>query len=402
MAVDIYGGDIRVIAARDELFRISSNLDLAAYHLRESPLSAPSLFLDLLPNPLPNIQLAVQLPAVIAEIERLASACRMAAESYFSTEAQIMGFLQQLFRPLSDASGLLSAANPVSVAMSDIVSQTGAALAVIGLITAPSLGSSQLIAQGARVVSHSSGFKTPAAMLAGNVPLIPGGTAMLASQASIIQTGGLSGLVHALRSGYWSPASSIRIQSFAERGGRALVVLIPGTQNFSPLGTNPLNITSNFGAFAGTGSPSQSAVEAALRSVGAGKGDRVIFVGHSQGGLIAANLATKPQEYEVSGLITLGSPISHLPLEVPTVSLQHQQDPVPLLSGTRNPLTENWVTISSGQQFESLVQAHHISSYAQTAAQAQAQDNAGLTSVLQRMNLPQGQATEMVFRLSSD
>jgi len=399
VAVDIYGGDIRVIAAREELFRVAASLDLACYHLREAPLSAPDIFLDLLPNPLPNIQLAFQLPPVINALERMSTSCLVAAESYFSTEAQVMAFLQQLFQPLSDSAGLLAAANPVSAAMSDIVSQTGTALAVIGLITAPSLGSSQLIAQGARVVSHASGFQTPAAMLAGKVPLIPGGRAELLSSAPVAVSGGLAGMVGALRAGYWSPASSIRVQTFAESDGRALVVFIPGTQSFNPLANNPLNITSNFGVYAGTGSPSQGAVEDALRLAGAGSGDRVIFVGHSQGGLIAANLAAEPQEYAVSGLVTLGSPVAHLNLGVPTVSIQHQQDPIPLLSGIRNPMTESWVTISSGQEFEDLVQAHHISSYAETVSEAVGQSNAGLQSVLERMKLPQGVATESVYRL---
>lgn len=404
MALDIYGGDAKIIATRDELLRISGNLMLAASQLHQAPLAMPSLFLDFLPNPLPNLQLAVQLPPVIEQLDRLSNSCQVAAESYFSTEAQINHILQDLFRPLSDAAGLLPLANPISAAMSDIVARTGAALAIVGLVAGPSAGGTQLVAQGARVIANAAGHQTPAAMLAAAGPSIAlfGGSAQLLSSSSVQQRGTLGSVTTALREGYWSPSGSVRIQSFAEGSGRALLVLIPGTQNFSPLGSNPLNLSSNLGAFAGVGSPSQAAVSAALKQVGAGPTDRVIFVGHSQGGIIGANLAARPQPYQVAGLITLGSPVSQLDLRIPTISIQHQQDPIPLLSGTTNPMRENWVTISSGSEFENLVQAHHIASYAETASQAVLSDNPGLSNVLQQMNLPEGEATEYLYRLSRD
>lgn len=403
MELDIYGGDARIIATRDELLRISGNLMLAASQLRDAPLAMPTLFLDFLPNPLPNLQLAVQLPPVIEQLERLSNSCQVAAESYFSSEAQINHILQDLFRPLSDAAGLLPLANPISLAMSDVVSRTGAALAIVGLVAGPSLGGTQLVAQGARVIAHSAGHQTPAAMLAAASPLaIAGGSAMLLKTNLVQQSGSLGSVAGALKTGYWSPAGSIRIQSFPEGSGRALVVLIPGTQNFSPLGSNPLNITSNLGVFSGSGSPSQNAVTAALKQVGAGPNDRVIFVGHSQGGIIGANLAATTQPYRVAGLVTLGSPIAQLNLKVPTISIQHQQDPIPLLSGTTNPMRENWVTISTGVEYDNLVQAHHITSYAETASQAMLSDNPGLQNVLNEMELPSGEATEYLYRLSSD
>lgn len=376
---------------------------LAASQLRDAPLAMPSLFLDFLPNPLPNLQLAVQLPPVIEQLERLSNSCQIAAESYFSTEAQINHILQDLFRPVSDAASLLPLANPISLAMNDVVARTGAALAIVGLLAGPSAGGTQLVSQGARVISHSAGHQTPAAMLAAAPALaVAGGSATLISTASVSQGGTLGSFVGALKSGYWSPAGAVRILSFPEGTGRALVVLIPGTQNFSPLGSNPLNITSNLGVFGGTGSPSQSAVAAALKHAGAKAADRVIFVGHSQGGIIGANLAAAPQPYQVAGLITLGSPIAQLNLEVPTVSLQHQQDPIPLLSGVTNPMKENWVTISSGEEYTSLVRAHHISSYAETAQQAMFSENPGLQHVLEQMDLPKGEATEYLYRLSGD
>lgn len=402
MGLDIYGGDVRVIAARDELARISSHISYAASLLRDAPLAPTKLLLDFLPNPLPNLQLAFLLPPVIAELERLAVSCHLAAESYFSTEAQVMHNLQQLFEPLSSATNLLVAPNPISVAMADVVSRTGAALAVVGLVTAPSLGSSQMIAQGARVISHAAGFQTPAAMLAA-APLAGAmGSAELLAEGKVLQSGSLAGLAQTLAEGYWSPPGAVRIQSFEQTSGRTLLVFIPGTQSFTPLSDNPLNIAANLGVFGGGGSASQAAVTSALAEFGAGKDDRVIFVGHSQGGIIAGNLAASKQPYEVAGLITLGSPVAQLDLKVPTVSIQHQQDPVPLLSGTTNPMRERWVTISSDRHFTDLVQAHHISSYTETAFAAGQSDNPGLENVLNQMQIPSGTGTEFVYRLKAN
>lgn len=401
MAIAFYGGDARVIATRDELFRIAANLNAAANRLRSAPTAMPSLFLDLLPNPLPNLQLALQLPAVTRELERLAQSCLIAAESYFSAEAQVTNLLLDLFRPVSDAAGLLALANPISAAMSDVVSRAGAALAVAGLVAGPSFGSTQVIGQGARLISNSLGQPTPAALLAGNVPPLGGGSATLVS-TSQVKSGNLGSLVSRLHAGYWNPTSAIRIQSYSQGLGKTFVVLIPGTQSFVPFGRNPLDIGSNLAAMAGSPAPSQQAVSDALRQVGASKRDRVIFIGHSQGGLIAANLATAQQAYRVAGLVTLGSPVAHLDLKIPTISVQHRSDPIPQLSGTANPMRENWVTVSSDQDFSNLVQAHHIAGYAQTVQRAEGAGNPGLDAVLEKMQLPAGEGVEYLFRLSRD
>ena len=46
MALDIYGGDPRIIATQHELLRIASLLEQAASHLEEAWLAPPETFLD--------------------------------------------------------------------------------------------------------------------------------------------------------------------------------------------------------------------------------------------------------------------------------------------------------------------------------------------------------------------
>jgi pimeloyl-ACP methyl ester carboxylesterase len=126
------------------------------------------------------------------------------------------------------------------------------------------------------------------------------------------------------------------------------------------------------------------AANAALSAFGARADDQLIFVGYSQGGMVAAELAeTKPN---VSGLITLGSPIaqSNFQPNLPVLSIEHTNDVVPACSGKTNPLTDNWVTASRHLDLEpgqSIGEAHKISNYVATAGLADASSDSGLARV---------------------
>lgn len=60
----------------------------------------------------------------------------------------------------------------------------------------------------------------------------------------------------------------------------------------------------------------------------------IVLTGHSQGGIIAANLAADPgfsSRYEIGGIMTAGSPIQTIPIprNVPVINFNNQYDPVP-------------------------------------------------------------------------
>lgn len=129
---------------------------------------------------------------------------------------------------------------------------------------------------------------------------------------------------------------------------RSWSVVIRGTQKWGAGGSNPQDMLSNLEGVADTDSDQNCAVLAAMEMAGIGAGEPVEFVGHSQGGIVAANLATDPrvgEDYAVVSALTAGSPIasSAPPEGVRVLALENTRDLVPALDGAPNP--EGVVTV---------------------------------------------------------
>jgi hypothetical protein len=411
MALDIYGGDPRIIATIEELLRSANALQLASNELDAAVFANPDMILDFLPNPIPNMQLALQLPGLTQRLQQLSQALRVAAEGYFSTEAQITHLLTNLFSPFTDLHPFTFHANPISAALAEQVSRAAATLAVVGLTGVPSSGKAQVVGQAVRLAVAAAGSVSPQQLLAKShvtslalgIPVDASGSSRLISSQFVSPARNIFGFAARLQNHYWAPASSIRIEVYQRPTGRDMVVYVPGTQSFLPGSSNPLNIQSNLTAMGGVvQSPSEQAVRDALGKLNAGKNDAVTFVGHSQGALLAGNIASEAQDYRVKGLISLGGPIAHLDLKVPVVAIQHAADPVPLLSGQTNPMQQNWVTISSDASFDSLVSAHRISGYVETAAELASSENPGYQRVMDQL-MPEGDSgREYLFEIRRD
>jgi hypothetical protein len=128
-------------------------------------------------------------------------------------------------------------------------------------------------------------------------------------------------------------------------------------------------------------------VEAALRSAGARSGEPVLLAGHSQGGMVAAQLAADPVfrgSFTVTHVVTAGAPVAsaRIPESVAVLSLEHDEDLIARLDGAANPDRPGWVTVSrstipaGGAPDPST--AHDLSSYARTAASVDASADPGL------------------------
>lgn len=134
-------------------------------------------------------------------------------------------------------------------------------------------------------------------------------------------------------------------------GSSSYVVQIPGTQEWGPTrGDNPVDLTTNVRLMAGRSTLMQQQVTDAMRRAGIRQGDPVMLTGHSQGGITAAALASDPafrQQFAVQSVVTGGSPIARfdIPDSVSVLSLEHDQDAVPMLEGRKNPDRANWVTV---------------------------------------------------------
>lgn len=320
-SLDVYGGSSKVVATLAEINRVVWQLMLADQALTNE-LELPN-FLD---QPISRIGLALEAPDIRRKIGDLQAACHAASENYFSTEAQNLAEFQNLFS-----------------------------------LNAPVAATAVLVA------ANLAGFLPDKEVKIGSVeipvarPSTPGSIALLAKNLRQTESFGLA---------------HIRIDSFQQSGGKIHLVYVPGTQTINLLpGKNPLDLGSNLRAMAHPGfAASERAINQALNTV-AKPGDRVVFVGHSQGGLISANLASKPQHYRTVGLVSFGSPIAQLAqnLQTPTIAIEHKNDPVPKLSLRPNPNAENWVTVQREHRFDSsdsvsdLVEVHSMNSYQETA-----------------------------------
>ena len=176
-------------------------------------------------------------------------------------------------------------------------------------------------------------------------------------------------------------------------GGSAWVVVVPGTQDWHPrAGANPFDVTTDVRAMVGDPTAAAAGVVVALARARSHTDratdlDPVLLVGHSQGGILAAALASDPAftaHHDVTHVVTTGAPIGAFPLPpgVQVLSVEHAADPVPALDLTPNPARPSWVTLrtqGSGPPLD--VAAHDLHGYVATLAAAEGASLGRLTGI---------------------
>ena len=146
-------------------------------------------------------------------------------------------------------------------------------------------------------------------------------------------------------------APQIRIERYDTADGTRWIVYSGGTVDFglTPAG-EPYDMTANLHGAADAsvlgdlvGLPveaaaSERAVRAAMAEAGVGSGEPVIVVGHSAGGMVAANLAADPDPdrgFEVAAAVSFGGPADHVATgDTPVLSVAHSEDFVPATAGS--------------------------------------------------------------------
>lgn len=134
----------------------------------------------------------------------------------------------------------------------------------------------------------------------------------------------------------------VRIERYGDPAAPSWVVYVGGTAEWNPVaGDQPWDLTSNVAAVAEQGSGSYHAVELAMREAGVQPSDPVVQVGHSQGGLIAAQLAASG-DFNTVMVATFGAPAGQVevPPEIPMVQVAHSDDLVPALGGAAREVTD--------------------------------------------------------------
>ena len=231
-------------------------------------------------------------------------------------------------------------------------------------------GSARQAAQGLRAVTARTPFlhDGSAVAVAGaphQVPVPAGVADLVAGVASCYPEGGAApGTVRVLR------------VTHAD-GGRAWIVEIPGTQDWSPLaGHDPFDLSGDVASLAGAATAAGAVVTSALTVAGARTGEPVLLAGHSLGGMVAAGLAADRafrSRFSVTHVLTAGSPIAAYPIPpgVQVLALEHTDDVVPSLDGRRDPDRPRWVTVRRTARAGTLTldpqQAHEVSGYERTA-----------------------------------
>ena len=328
MSIESYGGNPDIVATREEIQRVALEIKFCAETLNAwNPLE--SVWSD----PIHQIQYRVLSASVLPKLERLYSHCMIAAENYFTTEAQIHRRFEIAFIPQ----------------LAQFTTNIGTAL----------------------------GWKLDSKV-----------SATLALQTTSVKTDSITQMLDRLWRLSAKDKPTIGVDLFdTQSGTKIAVVYVPGTQTFGfGEGTNPLDMASNIQAMSGSGkAASEKAVLLAIGQAGINPADEVILVGHSQGGMVAGTIAAYPSGFIAAGLVTFGAPLGQIKnLKMPVMAIEHVNDPVPNLSGKANPMKKNWVSvqrISEKPESDALMFSHSLKSYRNTATAIDVSSDVGIKNI---------------------
>ena len=89
-------------------------------------------------------------------------------------------------------------------------------------------------------------------------------------------------------------------------------------------------------------------VQEALKQAGIKSDEPVALIGHSQGGIVAATIASDlKDDYDIKHVVTAGSPVANHPIPDKTwvTSVEMDDELVAALDGAANPNSEHWLTV---------------------------------------------------------
>ncbi|MGY1720354.1 esterase/lipase family protein [Blastococcus sp. SYSU DS0552] len=185
--------------------------------------------------------------------------------------------------------------------------------------------------------------------------------------------------VRARKSGPARDTIAVRVLTRAD-GGTAYVVDIPGTGVWNaPSGTvhpRTHDLGTSLRVLGGDTTTRQAGIAEALRRAGAGPSDPVLLVGHSQGGMVAAQAAADTGGpgfgFDVRAVVTVGAPVARVdvPPEVQLLALENRHDLVPQLDSRANDDSPNVTTVTFAAQHGSVADNHAIGAAYRPAARA--------------------------------
>lgn len=196
------------------------------------------------------------------------------------------------------------------------------------------------------------------------------------------------------------------LQSFDGRP-RRVIVNIPGTSTFAPTASNPTDVLADVVAIDGTATAYSKGIIESLELAGVSAQDEILLVGHSQGGMVAAQLAAQLSasgRFTVRNVLSVGPPIARIdiPAGVHVLALENCADPVPLLDGNRNSDSRDVVTVTIDTGASGLA-AHGIDTgYRPGAEQLERSTDPSVQAALESLTtyLDADRLTTQTFRIS--
>ena len=185
---------------------------------------------------------------------------------------------------------------------------------------------------------------------------------------------------------------TIEVQTVRGPDGPRHIVYVPGTDDML---TTPWtrdddvrDLPTNFAAVGGASTAYAEGILAAMAQAGIEPGEPVALVGHSQGGIMAAWLASHQDTYPISAVVTAGSPVAGLgpfPEGTHVLSLENRGDVIPLIEGEANPDARNHLTVTFDDGGPSLVGNHDLARYVTGGAAVDAATHPSLVDELARL-----------------
>lgn len=356
-----YGGDPSVTVARSEIERITNNLAHIQTRLIDElqPLAQLNGIVH-------HLQLDAHLPETLIRLGLQRHGCFVASESYFTGDARIAHQLAAVAETIQRNPWLKNL----------IPNQVWLGLAATVGVSA--FSNNNLTSLGLRTVAG----QLPIEKFGSTLSQLPKSEVRLLERppsAVYQKPENLSGLASRLN----NKSGNIRMESYQTPNGRVVVMYLPGTSEWNPLKGNKAFDSRSDAELLGNGEKSSAyrAANAAINAFGVNQQDRLVLVGYSQGGMVAAELASRHSN--VTSIMTMGSPIANeqIPAGVNVISLEHSNDIVPAISGATNPMSENWATASRHVEVspgETVLKAHEMREYVSTSALADASKDTGL------------------------
>jgi hypothetical protein len=206
---------------------------------------------------------------------------------------------------------------------------------------------------------------------------------------------------------------TIEMQRLEGRDGSVRwIVYLPGTDDMATMpwteDHDVRDLATNLHLIAGQDTAYARGIEEAMTRAGIRPHEPVLLAGHSQGGMEAAAMLSRGTPFDVTNVVTAGSPVglvSGYPAGSHVLSLENRGDVVPLLDGRDNADSVEQVTVRFDDHEASLLGNHRMVHYVRGGAAVDASPDPSVreqVASLRRLGFfrERATATSQVFQIT--